>query len=405
MRIAHAADLHIGYAAYQRIAAGGVNVRESDVGSTLTRLVDAMIAVAPDAVVIAGDVFHSARPSNHAIVLAFAQFSRLSLALPKSPIVIAAGNHDLSKTVAGGSILQLLTSIRGVYVADRAAMRFAFPAIAMSVLAVPDAPDLRRPVLAPCDARYNVLCLHGDAQGVKQGGAERRQSATEISRDELNAQAWDYIALGHYHQYEEIAPNAFYSGSIDYTNSNPWQEIGAPKGFVVRDLRTGEHTFHEVTPSRAFIELAPIYAAGLTPAAIDAEIAGRIEACAGFDDAVVRLIVHDIERDVARALDQKAIRTFKSRALNFNVDWRRPAPVQKVGDSPRPDVRRRASVYERWDEKLGTREIAADVDRAELIAKGRHYLELAEAKAPADEPTSIERQLADSLTLPLEKSA
>ena len=35
----------------------------------------------------------------------------------------------------------------------------------------------------------------------------------------------DYVALGHYHVYREIAPNAFYSGSIEYTSPNVWGEL------------------------------------------------------------------------------------------------------------------------------------------------------------------------------------
>ncbi len=407
MRIVHCADLHIGYSAYQRLTRAGINAREHDVGSTLTRLVDAIIAVAPDAVVIAGDVFHSARPSNHAIVHAYAQFSRMVAALPNAPIVIAAGNHDLSKTVASGSILQLFARI-GVHVADRSAMRFAFPSMGLSVLAVPDVAGLARPELVP-DAghQYNVLCLHGDAQGVTQGGADRRVSLESISPAEMNADAWNYVALGHYHQYEQIAPNVFYSGSIDFTSSNPWQEIATPKGFVVRDLATGEHTFHELTPGRRFIDVPRIYAADLTPAEIDARIREAVDACA-IDDAVVRLVVHDVERDIARALDHKALREYGARALNFNFDFRRPAPATVArGDLSAAEIGklRRKSMHERLREKLETFGIGADVDRGQLVALGGRYLDAAIADSePSD---SLEQQLRDSIAIQtaLEKSA
>ena len=46
-----------------------------------------------------------------------------------------------------------------------------------------------------------------------------------ISHKELGAENWDYVALGHYHVYRSVAPNAFYSGSLDYTSTNPWGEL------------------------------------------------------------------------------------------------------------------------------------------------------------------------------------
>ena len=45
-------------------------------------------AITGDVVVIAGDVFHSVRPTNTAIVFAFHQFARLAQALPQAAIVV-----------------------------------------------------------------------------------------------------------------------------------------------------------------------------------------------------------------------------------------------------------------------------------------------------------------------------
>ena len=53
------------------------------------------------------------------------------------------------------------------------------------------------------------------------------------------------MAFGHYHVKREIAPNAFYAGSLEYTSTNPWGELyeervtGLPgKGFLEYDLDT-----------------------------------------------------------------------------------------------------------------------------------------------------------------------
>jgi len=69
MRIAHLADLHLGFRQFQRLDASGVNQREADVAGAFRRAIDAVIDRRPDAVLIAGDLFHSVRPTNRAIFI------------------------------------------------------------------------------------------------------------------------------------------------------------------------------------------------------------------------------------------------------------------------------------------------------------------------------------------------
>src|SRR5690606_5572789 len=67
MLIAHLADLHLGYRAYARLAAGGINARERDVALAFRAALDRIIELRADLVLVAGDVFHTVRPSNAAI--------------------------------------------------------------------------------------------------------------------------------------------------------------------------------------------------------------------------------------------------------------------------------------------------------------------------------------------------
>ena len=94
MRIAHLADVHLGFRQYHRLTAQGINQREADVASAFRAAIDDVIAAKPDLVVIAGDLFHSVRPTNPAILHSFNQFRKLRLALPEVPLIVVAGNHD-----------------------------------------------------------------------------------------------------------------------------------------------------------------------------------------------------------------------------------------------------------------------------------------------------------------------
>ncbi|MGH7690753.1 MAG: metallophosphoesterase family protein, partial [Gemmatimonadaceae bacterium] len=107
MRVVHLSDLHLGYRQYQRVTSLGANQREADVALTLTRTIDRVIALRPDLVVVAGDVFHAVRPTNPAILHAFHQFNRLTSALDGAPVIIVAGNHDLPRSSETGCILRL----------------------------------------------------------------------------------------------------------------------------------------------------------------------------------------------------------------------------------------------------------------------------------------------------------
>ena len=107
MKIAHLADLHLGFRQYHRQTSTGLNQREADVANVFRGAVDGVIAARPDLVLVAGDLFHAVRPSNPAILFAFRQFQRLRVALPDAPVVLIAGNHDTPRSVETGSNLRL----------------------------------------------------------------------------------------------------------------------------------------------------------------------------------------------------------------------------------------------------------------------------------------------------------
>ncbi len=386
MRLVHLSDLHLGYRQYQRLTPGGVNQREADVAATFRAVIDRVISLAPDVVVVAGDVFHSVRPTNQAILHAFLQLSRLVRSLPNAVTVLVAGNHDTPRSAETGGILQLFAQL-GITVVDRDAQRLSFPERELSILAVPDVLGLVRPALTPdSKARYNVLVLHGEVQGVLPAAiAASERAAVEISQEDLHVADWDYIALGHYHVQREITPNAYYAGSIDYTSTNPWGELyeervaGLPgKGFVERDLDTGEHVFHHIPAARALVDLPPINARGLTAGEVDDRLRSTIESCdGGIDDKIVRVMIREIPRSIVRELDHKSIRDYKRRALNFNLDLRPPERRPSVAGAP--GKRYLLDLKDVVREKLAGRPLDADIDRAAFVERAIAYIEQAQA--------------------------
>ena len=388
MRLAHLADLHLGYRQYQRQTPAGINQREADVAGAFKRAVDRLIELRPDVILFAGDIFHNVRPTNPAILHSFSQFARLAQALPESIIIMVAGNHDTPRAVETGCILRLFAPL-GIHVVDTEPRRLSFPERGLSILAVPDT-STQRPELTPDPAaKYNVLLLHGEVEGVIPKHASMAdRAAMEIPREALGGSGWAYIALGHYHVYREVLPNAYYAGSIEYTSANTWGELqeerqaGLPgKGFIERDLDAGRHTFHHLPPARALVDLLPLSARGLAVAELDAAIRASVEGCpGGVDDKIVRLVIRDVPRHIGRELDHKALREFKRRALHFHLDTRRPEIIRVSGHGA---PGRRPTIADIVRDKLRSRVLESDIEREALIELGLRYLREAEAAESA----------------------
>ena len=380
MRLVHLADLHLGFRQYHRLTPTGINQREADVAHAFRRAIDSVIALAPDIVVIAGDVFHTVRPMNPAIIDAFSQFARLTASLPDAIVVMVAGNHDRPRATETGCILKLFSKL-GIHVVVDEPKRLAFPDRDLSILAVPDLTGPRPDLSPDSAARHNVLVMHGEVEGViRHGGGDR--AAMEIPRSALAASKWSYIALGHYHVHTRIEDNAYYAGALEYTSTDPWSELDEEarlrlpgKGFIEFDLDDGEHTFHHIDANRALVSLEPIAARGLSAAELDVAIRDRCAACeGGIEEKIVRLVVRDGPRHIVRELDSRALRELKRRAMHFQLDTRRPDAVRPSGTASG----RRPTLVETVTSYLQRRQLDEELDRAALVHLGLEYLKQAD---------------------------
>ncbi|MGH7560704.1 MAG: metallophosphoesterase family protein [Gemmatimonadales bacterium] len=394
MRIAHLADLHLGFRQYHRQTAGGINQREADVANAFRAAVDQVLESRPDAVVIAGDVFNAVRPTNAAIVFAFRQLQRLRDGLPEAPIVLVAGNHDTPRSSETGSILRLFEELR-VDVAVDQARRLSYPALDLSILAVPHAacaaPAEDRPVLRPSGTeKVQVLLIHRELEGViPREHTSLDYGLAPLDPAELRRGGWSYVALGHYHVCREVEPGMWYAGALEYVSSNPWGERADEerdgvngKGWLLVDLAKGRVEPRRVPAARTVSDLPRIDAQGLSPAELDAAIARKLTLVpGGCDDAIIRLVIENAARHVVRELNHSALRTVKARALHFHLDFRRPLPDRRAGVGAQG---RRQSLPELVREYLSGRPLPERVDRERFVGLGLELLEQRE-EAPSGE--------------------
>ena len=386
VKLAHIADPHLGIRQYHRQTPAGINQREADIAHAFRVAVDGVVEARPDAVVVAGDLFHSVRPSNAAIVFAFRQFQRLREALPDAPVVLIAGNHDTPRSAETGSILRLFEEL-GVDVAADEARRLVYPALDLSVLAVPHQALVTgaRPSLRPDGPeRHRVMVLHGEVEGVfpfDRSAAE--YGGALLGLEEMAPSEWSYVALGHYHVQHQVAPRVWYAGSLEYVSPNIWGELmdevnhGSPgKGWLLVDLERGTAERHIVPLAREILDLDPIDAEGLPAAAISALIVERVAGVrGGVADKVVRLLVWNIPRHVARELDHAAIRGLKSDAIHFHLDLRRPEIHRTVGMGA---PGRRQTLPEIVRSYLEGRPLPAELDREAFVRLGASLIDSVE---------------------------
>jgi len=316
LRIVHVADTHLGYSAYRKVCEDdspyrGLNQREVDAYLSFEAFVDRMLEMRPDAVLHAGDLFDTVRPSNRALSFALEQMVRLNEA--KIPVVIIAGNHSTPRLRETGSAFRLFEHLEYIHPVYRGAYEQVVLGD-MTVHAVPhsDGESFKEqlPLLEPSgETKFNVAMLHAGVVGF-----------AEFRMNEFNEQLvdscylkenMDYIAMGHYHNHHQIAGNAFYSGSTEHFS---FAEAKSRKGFIEIDLDAKKNRFIEL-PTRPMLDLGPIDAHRMDAVSL----MGEIEELLSQDLAgkIVRLSVKNLPRLTYEALNFRRVRELASSATHF----------------------------------------------------------------------------------------
>jgi exonuclease SbcD len=365
MRLLHVADTHLGHAAYAKLDENGYNQRESDVFASFARAVDLALSLRVDAVLHAGDLFDSIRPSNRALHFALGQILRLSEA--GVPLVAIAGNHSSPRMRETGSVFRLFEHIDGV----RVVYAGAYERVELGdciVHCVPHCPtqdvfaeEVRKVAAVP--GRANVAMLHCGVSGVD------RFAMGEFNENILpSGQLWpemDYIALGHFHDSTIVAANAAYSGSTERTSFN---EAGRAKGAVEVSLPRMSMQFHELE-TRPMLDLGRVECKGLANSDIVQAVEERLRASAP-GGKILRIRLAGLPRSQGDGLDYRRIRAAAEGAVHFELRVEAAddsAGAQAAGGSI-GDLRGEFGEYL-------ARAAVERLDKAELLRLGRGYIE------------------------------
>ena len=234
-KIIHTSDWHLGQNFY------GYD-RSEEQADFLRQLVDIVRQQQPDALLVSGDIFHTAAPSSAAVTLYVNAMLDIHNACPKMAIVVIAGNHDSASRLQCDSRLWELAGVRvlggiardseGLADLDRhiihvkgkgivAAVPFAYPASFPLVNDEHVGSDQRQPVY------FQSLLDHVNAQNPAQLPvvlmAHLAVNGSDFTGHEVGmmecvevgvlGNGYDYAALGHIHRPQDVSERARYCGT------------------------------------------------------------------------------------------------------------------------------------------------------------------------------------------------
>jgi DNA repair exonuclease SbcCD nuclease subunit len=306
--IVHLSDLHLGYRAFGHIEQGR-NVREADVARAFHQAIQRVLEIAPDAVLIAGDVFDRPEPPHSALVALAQGLQSLRDALPDTPVLMAAGARDTPAGPADPGPLGTFDTLAGVEAVTATTRSVHYSRLDLNVVLVPHRSTIQgpRPLVVPNpDARWNVL--------VGYGSVDREESGL-LS---LNSNDWDYVALGHEHFRREVAPGVHYAGAIERVGATPWEEAAEEKGFLTCDLESGQACFHPIH-GRPVVSLEPIPFERDRPDRLRERVREVLaEVPGGIGEKIVRIRIQGLPPDRLELLDG-VLPEYRRRALHLEV--------------------------------------------------------------------------------------
>lgn len=265
MKLIHTSDWHFGMGL-------GTGSYAQDQRYFLQQLYDLIQKENVETVLLSGDVYDSSVTNAEAIGLYNEAVTKLCLDL-KVKLIVVAGNHD---SAARLSSCRELLKAAGLYVTGRLEREIQPVILDEGKVAVYSLPFFNRDevtalfpekkgeirsmetaMLAVCDhirdimdnGRRNILLSHSlivNAEISESDRSARVGFATAVSKDVFAG--FDYVALGHIHKPQVIAPHVRYCGSpLKYSfGSEEKQE----KGVVLIDTDTMEQRFVPLAPLR-----------------------------------------------------------------------------------------------------------------------------------------------------------
>ncbi len=232
----HTSDWHLGQNFY------GYD-RSEEQRDFLRQLADIVAQEQPDALLVSGDIYHTAAPPSAAVSMYVEGMLDIHKACPGMAIVVIAGNHDSASRLESDSLLWRLAGVRvlggiardsqgladlqrhiipvkdkGIVAAVPYAHRNSFPKVSDEDI---ESGERQRAYFEALlehvnagnpDALPVVLMAHLAFNNSDFTGHDRNMTMECVEIDTLG-QGYDYAALGHIHRPQQVSERARYCGT------------------------------------------------------------------------------------------------------------------------------------------------------------------------------------------------
>ena len=235
-KLIHTSDWHLGQNFY------GYD-RSEEQRDFLRQLAAIVAQEQPDALLVSGDIYHTAAPSSAAVSMYVEGMLDIHKACPDMAIVVIAGNHDSASRLESDSLLWRLAGVRvlggiardsqgladlqrhiipvkdkGIVAAVPYAHRNSFPKVSDEDI---ESGERQRAYFEALlehvnagnpDALPVVLMAHLAVNNSDFTGHDRNMTMECVEIDALG-QGYDYAALGHIHRPQQVSERARYCGT------------------------------------------------------------------------------------------------------------------------------------------------------------------------------------------------
>ena len=235
-KLIHTSDWHLGQNFY------GYD-RSEEQRDFLRQLAAIVAQEQPDALLVSGDIYHTAAPSSAAVSMYVEGMLDIHKVCPDMAIVVIAGNHDSASRLESDSLLWRLAGVRvlggiardsqgladlqrhiipvkdkGIVAAVPYAHRNSFPKVSDEDI---ESGERQRAYFEALlehvnagnpDALPVVLMAHLAVNNSDFTGHDRNMTMECVEIDTLG-QGYDYAALGHIHRPQQVSDHARYCGT------------------------------------------------------------------------------------------------------------------------------------------------------------------------------------------------
>ncbi len=329
----HTSDWHLGQNFY------GYD-RSEEQRDFLRQLAGIVQDTKPDALLVSGDIYHTAAPSSAAVSMYVEGMLNIHEACPDMTIVVIAGNHDSASRLESDSLLWRLAGVRvlggiardsegmadlerhiipvkdkGIVAAVPYAHRNSFPKVSDEDIesgerqrayfeALLDQVNTENP-----DGLPVALMAHLAVNNSDFTGHDRNMTMECVEIDTLG-QGYDYAALGHIHRPQQVSERARYCGTPVPVSFDEQCEHS------VSIVTINQHGDKPVVQTQAIKNIKPLHTIpAKEPVDLDAALA-LIEKRTDIKNAYIRLNVA-VERYLPNGAQERAAKAVNAQQGRF----------------------------------------------------------------------------------------